>query len=94
MTASSKLCVDHVEQIGKHYCQTLRCWRANFLKNQSKILSLGFNQEFIRIWEYYFDYCAAGFKTEILLDYQVVFSRPGKTNDTLGDPYKTAITAY
>ncbi|KAJ0677686.1 putative cyclopropane-fatty-acyl-phospholipid synthase [Helianthus annuus] len=94
MTASSKLCVDHVEQIGKHYYQTLRCWRANFLKNHSKILSLGFNQEFIRIWEYYFDYCAAGYKTEILLDYQVVFSRPGKTNDTLGDPYKTAITAY
>ncbi|KAJ0861944.1 putative cyclopropane-fatty-acyl-phospholipid synthase [Helianthus annuus] len=79
MSASSKLCVDHVEQIDRlNYYQTLRCWRANFMKNQSKILALGFNQDFIRTWEYYFDYCAAGFKIGIVLDYQVVFSRPGK----------------
>ncbi|KAK9060114.1 hypothetical protein SSX86_020818 [Deinandra increscens subsp. villosa] len=94
MTSSSRFCVDHVEKIGVHYLQTLRCWRANFLKNKSKILALGFNQEFIRIWEYYFDFCAAGFKTEVLMDYQVVFSRPGNMNATYGDAYKKLISAY
>ncbi|XP_024984906.1 uncharacterized protein LOC112520683 [Cynara cardunculus var. scolymus] len=77
MAASSRLCVEQVENIGIHYYQTLRCWRTNFMEKQSNILALGFNQKFIRTWEYYFDYCAAGFKTHTLGDYQVVFSRPG-----------------
>ena len=37
----------------------------------SKIIELGFNEKFVRTWEYYFDYCAAGFKTRTLGDYQV-----------------------
>nr|GEU95840.1 cyclopropane-fatty-acyl-phospholipid synthase [Tanacetum cinerariifolium] len=87
MAASSRLCVEHVENIGKHYHQTLRYWRTNFLEKQSKIRALGFDQKFIRTWEYYFDYCAAGFKTHTLGDYQVVFSRPGNSA-ALQDPYK------
>ncbi|KAK1419910.1 hypothetical protein QVD17_29347 [Tagetes erecta] len=91
MTMSSSLSVDHVEEIGTHYHRTLRCWRANFLNNQSKILALGFNPEFIRTWEYYFDYCAVGFMTETLLDYQVVFKRRGNMNAILGDPNKAIV---
>ncbi|KAK1362601.1 Cyclopropane-fatty-acyl-phospholipid synthase [Heracleum sosnowskyi] len=86
MAASSRLCVEHIENMGIHYYQTLRCWRTNFLENQSKIFALGFDQKFIRTWEYYFDYCAASFKTDTLRDYQVVFSRPGNVG-ALGNPY-------
>ncbi|KAH9764165.1 Amino oxidase domain-containing protein [Citrus sinensis] len=70
MTSSSRLCVEDLENIGIHYYQTLRCWRKNFLEKQSKILALGFSEKFIRTWEYYFDYCAAGFKSRTLGDYQ------------------------
>ncbi|KAH9681793.1 Amino oxidase domain-containing protein [Citrus sinensis] len=35
-----------------------------------KIRALGFSEKFIRTWEYYFDYCAAGFKSRTLGDYQ------------------------
>ncbi|KAH1089262.1 hypothetical protein J1N35_016519 [Gossypium stocksii] len=87
MSATSRLCVEHVENIGPHYYQTLRYWRTNFLENQSKIMSLGFNEKFIRTWEYYFNYCAAGFKSNTLGNYQVVFSRPGNVA-ALGNPYK------
>ncbi|XP_071726328.1 uncharacterized protein [Rutidosis leptorrhynchoides] len=92
MAASSRLCVDHVETIGSHYYQTLGVWRENFMKNQSKILALGFNQQFIRTWEYYFDYAAAGFKTESIGNYQIVFSRPG-INVALGDRSKSIVSA-
>ncbi|MBA0681538.1 hypothetical protein Goari_023334, partial [Gossypium aridum] len=71
MNAASRLCVEHVENIGLHYYQTLRYWRKNFLEKQSKIHALGFNDKFIRTWEYYFDYCAAGFKSNTLGNYQV-----------------------
>lgn len=36
-----------------------------------QIMDLGFDDKFIRTWEYYFDYCAPGFKTLTLEDYQV-----------------------
>uniref|UniRef100_A0A2N9F1K3 Uncharacterized protein n=1 Tax=Fagus sylvatica TaxID=28930 RepID=A0A2N9F1K3_FAGSY len=71
MVAASRLCVEHLENIGIHYYQTLRCWRQNFMEKQSKILALGFNEKFIRTWEYYFDYCAAGFQSHTLGNYQV-----------------------
>ncbi|KAA3485367.1 cyclopropane-fatty-acyl-phospholipid synthase family protein [Gossypium australe] len=87
MNAASRLCVEHVENIGLHYYQTLRYWRKNFMEKQSKIHALGFNDKFIRTWEYYFDYCAAGFKSNTLGNYQVVFSRPGNVV-ALGNPYK------
>ncbi|KAF2285524.1 hypothetical protein GH714_005299 [Hevea brasiliensis] len=93
MSAASRLCVEHVENIGSHYYHTLRRWRKNFLDNQSKILSMGFDETFIRTWEYYFDYCAAGFKSYTLGDYQVVFSRTGNT-ETMGYPYKGFPSAY
>uniref|UniRef100_A0A1J3JUR4 Cyclopropane-fatty-acyl-phospholipid synthase n=2 Tax=Noccaea caerulescens TaxID=107243 RepID=A0A1J3JUR4_NOCCA len=77
MASSSRLCIENVENIGIHYYKTLRCWRKNFLERQKQIMDLGFDDKFIRTWEYYFDYCAAGFKTLTLSNYQVVFSRPG-----------------
>ncbi|KAK8970013.1 hypothetical protein KSP40_PGU017305 [Platanthera guangdongensis] len=86
VAASSKLCVEHVENIGIHYYQTLICWRNNFMANKSKILALGFDDKFIRTWEYYFIYCAAGFKSRTLGTYQMVFSRPGNLK-AFNSPY-------
>ncbi|KAF3676385.1 putative endo-1,3(4)-beta-glucanase 2-like [Capsicum annuum] len=59
----------------------------------SKIRALGFDDKFIRTWEYYFDYCAAGFKMRIIGDYQIVFSRPGNVA-TFDDPYNGVPSAY
>ncbi|KAH7573189.1 hypothetical protein JRO89_XS03G0086500 [Xanthoceras sorbifolium] len=53
----------------------------------SKIFALGFDEKFVRTWEYYFDYCAAGFKTRTLGNYQMVFSRPGNVA-AFSNPYK------
>ncbi|XP_065633568.1 uncharacterized protein LOC111984107 isoform X1 [Quercus suber] len=88
MANASRLSVEHVENIGIHYYQTLRYWRRNFMNNQSKILALGFDEKFIRTWEYYFHYCAAGFKSRTLGVYQVVFSRPGNVA-VLNNPYQS-----
>ncbi|XP_062075833.1 uncharacterized protein LOC133779954 [Humulus lupulus] len=93
MSASSRLCVEYLENIGIHYYQTLKIWRENFLKKRSEILALGFNDKFIRMWEYYFDYCSAGFKSRTLASYQIVFSRPGNVA-TFSNPYKYFPSAY
>ncbi|KAF3485687.1 hypothetical protein F2Q69_00053655 [Brassica cretica] len=93
MSSSSRLCIEHVENIGIHYYQTLRMWRKNFLDRQKPIMALGFDDKFIRTWEYYFDYCAAGFKTLTLGNYQVAFSRPGNVA-AFADSYKGFPSAY
>ncbi|XP_038888566.1 uncharacterized protein LOC120078371 [Benincasa hispida] len=93
MANASRLSVEHLENIGIHYYQTLRFWRKNFLNNKSKILELGFDERFLRTWEYYFDYCAAGFKSRTLGDYQIVFSRPGNVA-TFEDPYEEIPSAF
>ncbi|XP_011649139.2 uncharacterized protein LOC105434591 [Cucumis sativus] len=87
MAKASRFCVEHLENIGIHYYQTLKCWRKNFVMNKRKIIELGFDESFIRTWEYYFDYCAAGFKSRIIGDYQIVFSRAGNVT-TFNNPYQ------
>ncbi|KAI5009685.1 hypothetical protein ZWY2020_011822 [Hordeum vulgare] len=84
MTTSSRFCIEHVENIGPNYYTTLMHWRDNFMAKKDEVLALGFDERFLRIWEYYLIFSAAGFKSRALGDYQVVFSRPG--NRRLGLP--------
>ncbi|THU64133.1 hypothetical protein C4D60_Mb01t23270 [Musa balbisiana] len=88
MATSSRFCIEHLENIGIHYYQTLRYWRNNIFSNKEKILALGFDEKFFRTWEYYFMYCAAGFKSCTLGNYQIVFSRPGNVR-AFGEPFNS-----
>jgi len=46
---------------GADYAETLRRWRDSFLAAKSQVLQLGFDERFIRIWEFYLAYCEAAF---------------------------------
>ena len=46
---------------GPDYAQTLRVWRQQFLLNQERVLQQGFDQRFLRTWEFYLAYCEAAF---------------------------------
>jgi len=46
---------------GADYAETLRRWREQFLAARSQVLQLGFDERFIRIWEFYLAYCEAAF---------------------------------
>jgi len=46
---------------GPDYARTLHLWRERFLNEQAKVLQLGFDQKFMRIWEFYLAYCEAAF---------------------------------
>lgn len=41
-----------------------------------EIMAMGFGPKFIRMWQYYFVYCAVGFKTRTLGDLQVRANKP------------------
>jgi cyclopropane-fatty-acyl-phospholipid synthase len=76
MTRSSELIVHGVENIGFHYARTLQLWRERFLANRKAVLELGYDERFIRTWEFYLAFCEAGFRTRALHDYQLVLTRP------------------
>ena len=50
-----------VDEMGLHYAETLRRWRGNLLENRRAILALGFDETFLRLWEFYLCYCEGGF---------------------------------
>ena len=46
---------------GADYALTLRLWRERFLAQRPAVLALGFDERFIRLWEFYLAYCEAAF---------------------------------
>ena len=48
---------------GQDYAETLRRWRAQFLSRDGQVRQLGFDNRFMRIWEFYLAYCEAAFAT-------------------------------
>ena len=50
------------ETFGDGYARTLTEWRRRFHAAWPAIEGLGFDTKFKRMWEYYLDYCAGGFR--------------------------------
>ncbi|MBI2766633.1 MAG: class I SAM-dependent methyltransferase [Chloroflexi bacterium] len=63
----------HAEDIGPHYATTLHHWRARFLGELEAVRALGYDDQFIRRWDYYLALSEAGFLTRTTCDMQVVF---------------------
>ena len=53
------------EEIGTHYAPTLLRWREAFMANAGPLKALGFNDAFIRCWDYYFQYTVRARKMDI-----------------------------
>lgn len=46
---------------GPDYAETLRRWRADFMAQRPEVQALGFDDGFVRTWEFYLAYCEAAF---------------------------------
>lgn len=57
------LAISAAETFGPSYALTLAAWRERFHAAWPDIRTLGFTPEFRRLWDYYFSYCEAGFRT-------------------------------
>jgi cyclopropane-fatty-acyl-phospholipid synthase len=77
LTRDTDLRIAHLEDIGPHYATTLAHWRARFRERSAAIRELGFPETFLRMWEYYFCYCEAGFRERAIGDVQLLLVKPG-----------------
>ena len=55
------LVVESSFAFGTDYAETLRRWRDRFLAQREAVLANGFDERFVRIWEFYLAYCEAAF---------------------------------
>jgi cyclopropane-fatty-acyl-phospholipid synthase len=67
----------HLRDITRDYALTLASWRKRFLAAQSAVEKMGFEQSFIRMWEFYLAYCEGGFRERIIGTVQLAFAKPG-----------------
>lgn len=80
MGKKSTLHLESVTNVNLHYAETLRQWRLRFNAALPRVLELGFDDAFIRLWNLYFCYCEAGFFAQVLNLQIITFSRPGNPN--------------
>ena len=71
----TRLLVREVRDVATSYARTLRAWRTRFLENLDAVRAQGFDERFIRMWEYYLAVSEAGFATGLAQDLQIVMEK-------------------
>jgi cyclopropane-fatty-acyl-phospholipid synthase len=62
---------------GHHYARTLAHWCERFLALAPELPRLGYSQDFIRLWHFYFAYCEGGFWERAISLVQLEAAKPG-----------------
>ncbi|RYY75143.1 MAG: class I SAM-dependent methyltransferase [Gammaproteobacteria bacterium] len=65
-----------LEDITLDYARTLRDWRRAFFENIEQVKAQGFDDIFIRMWDFYLCYCEGGFAERVISTAQYVFAKP------------------
>ncbi|MDR9466973.1 cyclopropane-fatty-acyl-phospholipid synthase family protein [Marinospirillum sp.] len=80
----------HLEEIGDHYARTLNDWRLRYLQELEAVKELGYDQRFVRMWEYYLCYCEGAFMERAIGTSQLLLARPGNRRANLVGQFKAA----
>src|SRR6056297_2098237 len=67
----------HLRDITRDYAITLAHWRQRFLQELETVREMGFDDRFIRMWEFYLCYCEGGFRERIIGTVQLALAKPG-----------------
>lgn len=76
--AGTPLTIRGVEDIAPHYAETLKRWRTNFFDRLDEVRELGFDERFVRMWDFYLASCEAYFRTRTIGNLQMVIGRAGE----------------
>ncbi len=65
-----------MQEIGDDYARTLEIWRERFHARLDQVKELGFDDYFIRMWNYYLCYCQGGFEERAIGTSQILLAKP------------------
>lgn len=69
------LLVEGVRDIRDSYALTLKTWRESFFEHIDEVRAMGFDDRFIRMWDYYLSISEAGFRTGMTQDLQIALAK-------------------
>jgi len=75
LLSATSLSIQIEDDITRHYVRTLQEWRHRFHHNTESIKKLGFDEQFTRMWDYYFSYCEAGFAENYIGTSQLLLTK-------------------
>jgi cyclopropane-fatty-acyl-phospholipid synthase len=76
-TRGSDLALVHLEDFGPSYARTLHAWRQRFLSRRDDARAQGFDERFLRMWEFYLAYCEGGFIERSIGVAHLLMAKPG-----------------
>ena len=79
LTRRTGFVVDRIDDIGHDYATTLRHWRHRFWLKIDEVRGLGFDERFIRLWDFYLATCEAAFLQRHIGDHQILLRRAGES---------------
>ena len=77
VTRDTDMNLMHMEDFGLHYARTLRLWHENFRHAHGRLTELGYDEYFLRLWEFYLCYCEGGFLERSIGTAQLLLAKPG-----------------
>jgi cyclopropane-fatty-acyl-phospholipid synthase len=66
-----------LEDFGDSYARTLAAWRMRFRSKLPQVRALGFDERFIRLWDFYLAYCEGGFRERAIGVAHLLLAKPG-----------------
>jgi len=84
LNRTGDLFLHDMDDMGPYYARTLHVWRENFHRVLDAVRAQGFDETFIRKWDYYLAYCEAAFATRHISVVQAIYTRAD--NETLDHP--------
>ncbi|MGH8062409.1 MAG: class I SAM-dependent methyltransferase [Pseudoxanthomonas sp.] len=77
ISRASDLRLFNLEDIGPSYALTLKAWRTRFNAQLKQVEALGYDNRFVRMWDFYLAYCEGGFRERSIGDVHLWLTRPG-----------------
>lgn len=90
LVRSTHLSMYHMEDLGLHYASTLAEWRRRFHDEIHNVRSLGFDENFCRMWDYYLAYCEGAFRERHVSVIQLMLTKNANQSSLFGEPWQNA----
>jgi cyclopropane-fatty-acyl-phospholipid synthase len=88
LARATSLGLYHAEDIGTHYARTLAAWRQRFHHAADQVRGLGFDDRFLRMWDYYLAYCEGAFLERHIGDFQLLLTKTHSPGTLFNEPWR------
>jgi cyclopropane-fatty-acyl-phospholipid synthase len=88
LARATRLSLFHAEDMGAHYARTLAAWRERFLNSIAEVKALGFDDRFMRMWDYYLAFCEGAFHERHISDFQLLLTKNHNPRSLFQEPWR------